>query len=103
MPVGAKEDEVQATGPAGSKIYIIPTDSSYKLTSASPGIMDQVAKESKDSTASSHSVHDDAGVDGKAKATAQDHQANPGPVISQNLGEPASKEESKKRAEELNK
>ena len=32
-----------------------------------------------------------------------DHQANPGPVISQDIGEPASKEELKKRAEELNK
>ena len=68
-----------------------------------PGIMDQVAKESKDSTASSHSLHDDKHVDG-SKATAQDHQANPGPVISQqDLGEPASKEESRKRAAELNK
>jgi hypothetical protein len=31
------------------------------------------------------------------------HKANPGPVIAQNIGEPASKEELKKRAEELNK
>ena len=39
----------------------------------------------------------------KKLATAQDHQANPGPVISQDIGEPASKEELRKRAEELNK
>ena len=32
----------------------------------------------------------------------KDHQANLGPVISQDLGEPASKEELRKRAEELN-
>ncbi|KJX98713.1 hypothetical protein TI39_contig396g00001 [Zymoseptoria brevis] len=39
------------------------------------------------------------------KATIQDHQANPGPVMAsaEQLGEPASKEELKKRAEELNK
>lgn len=36
-------------------------------------------------------------------ASADHHRANPGPVIAQNLGEPASKEELKKRAEELNK
>jgi len=35
-------------------------------------------------------------------ATVNDHKANLGPVISQNLGEPASKEELQKRAEELN-
>lgn len=38
-----------------------------------------------------------------SKASAQDHQANLGPVIAQDIGEPASKEELKKRAEELNK
>ena len=38
------------------------------------------------------------------KATVQDHKAAPGPVITtENLGEPASKEELRKRAEELNK
>ncbi|KAL9535170.1 hypothetical protein SMMN14_01327 [Sphaerulina musiva] len=35
-------------------------------------------------------------------ATLEDHLANPGPVIAENLGEPASKEELKKRMEELN-
>lgn len=36
-------------------------------------------------------------------ATMDDHKANLGPVMAENLGEPASKEELKKRAEELNK
>jgi hypothetical protein len=49
---------------------------------------DHAAKESKSSN---------------AKATIHDHQANPGPVIAENLGKPASKEELRKRAEELNK
>ncbi|KAF2149503.1 hypothetical protein K461DRAFT_281879 [Myriangium duriaei CBS 260.36] len=59
-------------------------------------ITDQVAKGSDESTASSHPIHQD-------KATVQDHHANPGPVIAENLGEPASKEELKKRSDELNK
>ncbi|KXT08617.1 hypothetical protein AC579_4463 [Pseudocercospora musae] len=37
------------------------------------------------------------------KASSQHHNANLGPVMAENLGEPASKEELKKRAEELNK
>jgi hypothetical protein len=36
-------------------------------------------------------------------ATLEHHKANPGPVIADNLGEPASKEELKKRSDELNK
>lgn len=39
--------------------------------------------------------------DGDKNASA--HDANLGPVMANNLGEPASKEELKKRAEELNK
>ena len=54
-------------------------------------ITDQVAKESKDSTASTHKLHQDA------------HAANLGPVKTDNLPEPASKEELKKKSEELNK
>ncbi|KAI9725753.1 MAG: hypothetical protein M1828_002636 [Chrysothrix sp. TS-e1954] len=42
-----------------------------------------------------------AGED-KVKASAQDHQAMPGPVKADSLPQPASKEELKKRAEELN-
>ncbi|KAK4635701.1 hypothetical protein CLAFUW4_00728 [Fulvia fulva] len=36
-------------------------------------------------------------------ATAEQHKANLGPAIAENLPEPASKEELKKRSEELNK
>ncbi len=57
---------------------------------------DQVAKESKDSNASDHPLHQE-------KASIEHHKANPGPVMAENLGEPASKEELKKRSEELNK
>ncbi|KAF2773672.1 hypothetical protein EJ03DRAFT_347643 [Teratosphaeria nubilosa] len=39
----------------------------------------------------------------QTKATIEQHKANPGPVMGQDLGEPASKEELRKRAEELNK
>ncbi|KAK3080270.1 hypothetical protein LTS18_002683 [Coniosporium uncinatum] len=78
---------------------------------ATGSITDQVAKESSDSTASSHELHDEdtgassGGSTGPKKASVQDHQANPGPVSasSADLGEPASKEELKKRSEELNK
>jgi hypothetical protein len=75
-----------------------------KEEEATGSITDQVAKESSDSTASTHPNHD---VDTKATsggaATLEHHKANPGPVIADNLGEPASKEELKKRSEELNK
>ncbi|KAF2237940.1 hypothetical protein EV356DRAFT_529845 [Viridothelium virens] len=39
----------------------------------------------------------------QTKATAEHHQANPGPVVAENLPDKASKEELKKKAEELNK
>jgi hypothetical protein len=89
------------------------------------GITDKVAKESSDSNASTHQIHDDANAD---KATsggglhANAHKANPvraspgwftslrwklttrqGPVHADNLPTPESKEDLKKRAEELNK
>ncbi|KAF2800730.1 hypothetical protein K505DRAFT_370051 [Melanomma pulvis-pyrius CBS 109.77] len=60
-------------------------------------ITDQVAKESDHSTASDHPIHDEA-----AHAQ-QAHKGNPGPVSVADIGKPASKEELKKRAEELNK
>jgi len=70
-------------------------------------LTDKVAKESNDSTASSHKLHDEdhsgATSGGGGKAHAMDHKATPGPVMSDNLGEPASKEDLKKRAAELNK
>lgn len=39
----------------------------------------------------------------KDKAKWEHHKANPGPVMAENLGQPASKDELRKRAEELNK
>ncbi|KAH7392603.1 hypothetical protein BKA66DRAFT_567932 [Pyrenochaeta sp. MPI-SDFR-AT-0127] len=67
-------------------------------------ITDKVAKESSDSTASSHQIHDeDNQATSGGSVGAQAHKANPGPVQADNLPTPASKEELKKRAEELNK
>ncbi|GAB7348054.1 hypothetical protein MBLNU459_g6089t1 [Dothideomycetes sp. NU459] len=67
-------------------------------------LTDQVAKESSDSTASTHDMHkEEHNVTSGGKATIQDHKATPGPVIAEGLGEPASKEDLKKRAAELNK
>ncbi|KAF2719449.1 hypothetical protein K431DRAFT_112057 [Polychaeton citri CBS 116435] len=62
-------------------------------------LTDQVAKESSDSTASSHALHQEEEIAEHHKA----HAGNLGPVIAENLGEPASKDELKKRSEELNK
>ena len=74
------------------------------LTSRSADLTDQVAKESSDSTASTHENHKTStNATSGGVATIQDHQANPGPQISQNIGEPASKEELRKKAEEMNK
>jgi hypothetical protein len=99
--------------------------SPYEIPANSPGITDKVAKESSDSTASSHPLHDDPETDkassgGNLHANA--HKANPvraspswfgglrwkltnrqGPVHADNLPTPESKEDLKKRAEELNK
>ncbi|EOA91123.1 hypothetical protein ACJQWK_11604 [Exserohilum turcicum] len=70
---------------------------------ASGNITDQVAKESSDSTASTHQHHDtDTHATSGGSLHAQAHKANPGPVVADNLPTPASKEELKKRAEELN-
>ena len=71
---------------------------------ATGSITDQVAKESNDSTASSAPLHqEDTGATSGGSLGAMAHKANPGPVIAENIGEPASKEELKKRAAELNK
>ncbi|KAM0722472.1 hypothetical protein Q7P37_001913 [Cladosporium fusiforme] len=75
-----------------------------KEEEATGNITDQVAKESSDSNASSHPLHQtDNKTTSGGTATFEHHQANPGPVIADNLGEPASKEDLKKRSEELNK
>lgn len=75
---------------------------------ASGSITDQVAKESKDSTASDHPIHQEetgatSGGSAGAKATEQDHAANLGPVKADSYPEKAGKEELKARAAELNK
>ncbi|KAF1939181.1 hypothetical protein EJ02DRAFT_352898 [Clathrospora elynae] len=68
------------------------------------GITDQVAKESSDSNASTHQHHDvDTGASSGGNAHAQAHKANLGPVHADNLPTPESKDDLKKRAEELNK
>ncbi|KAF7845933.1 hypothetical protein BT93_L0003 [Corymbia citriodora subsp. variegata] len=75
-----------------------------KEEETSSHITDQVAKESSDSTASSHEMHQgETGATSGGKATIEDHKATPGPVMSQGLGEPKGKDELKARAEELNK
>ncbi|KAI4835497.1 hypothetical protein E4T44_08526 [Aureobasidium sp. EXF-8845] len=67
-------------------------------------LTDMVAKESSDSNASTHPMHQvENNATSGGKATAEDHSANPGPVISQDIGEASSKEDNKKRAAELNK
>jgi hypothetical protein len=115
MPVHPKEEET--SGGVGSKL---PTSISQPTNNPAPyqinrtntltqylvssGITDQVAKESSDSNASSHPLHDtDNKTTSGGAATFEHHKANPGPVIADNLGEPASKEELKKRSDELNK
>ncbi|KAK8212845.1 hypothetical protein M8818_003010 [Zalaria obscura] len=67
-------------------------------------ITDQVAKESSDSNASTHPMHQaDTKATSGGKATIEDHKGTPGPVMAEGLGEPASKDDLKKRAAELNK
>ncbi|RMZ81478.1 hypothetical protein DV738_g2210, partial [Chaetothyriales sp. CBS 135597] len=65
-------------------------------------IYDQVAKESSDSTASTHPLHDTTDKSDKAKASIQDF-TNKGPQITENLPPAASKEELQAKARELNK
>jgi hypothetical protein len=103
---------------------LLPTTLSYDTANIPMhiGITDKVAKESSDSNASTHQLHDDANADAATSggsAHAQAHKANPvralsaglwwklttrqGPVHADNLPTPESKEDLKKRAEELNK
>ncbi|RMD42914.1 hypothetical protein DV735_g2193, partial [Chaetothyriales sp. CBS 134920] len=69
---------------------------------APSNIFDQVAKESSDSTASTHPIHDAADKTDKAKASIQDFSSK-GPQITENLPPAASKEELRAKARELNK
>ncbi|KAF1358889.1 hypothetical protein EJ07DRAFT_122083 [Lizonia empirigonia] len=83
----------------------MPVHPAEETTSGS--ITDQVAKDSKDSNASTHPLHRYSEEENQATSggsvAANAHKANPGPVHADNLPEPASKAELKKRAEELNK
>lgn len=79
----------------------MPVHPAEETTSGS--ITDKVAKESSDSNASSHQIHQEENqATSGGSVAAQAHKANPGPVKADNLPTPASKEELKKRAEELN-
>ncbi|KAJ4317528.1 hypothetical protein N0V94_004904 [Neodidymelliopsis sp. IMI 364377] len=100
----------------------MPVHPAEETTSGS--ITDQVAKDSKDSNASTHELHnEDNQATSGGSVAANAHKANPvrtslmdrlqyegwrltgrqGPVHADNLPEPATKAELKKRAEELNK
>ena len=89
---------------------VLPSPSDEETQTGTGGITDQVAKNPSSktpSTASDHPTHhgDRKPPFGGAKAQAQDFQATPGPVIPQDtsaLEKPASKEELRARAEELN-
>ena len=91
MPSHPKAESVgSAPGSMLNPTYFSLSHSSTKLTRNCLGIFDQVAKESKDSTASSHSLHDenhDVSSGGSAKATAQDHNATPVCQV-QKMGQP---------------
>jgi hypothetical protein len=72
----------------------------HPVEESAPGsITDKIAKDSSDSTASTHEMHDNSGGH---MAHAEAHKSK-GPVMADKLPEAASKEELKKRAEELNK
>lgn len=71
---------------------------------AGGNITDQVAKDSSDSTTSTHPRHqEDTGATSGGSLGAMAHKANLGPVMAENIGKPESKEALKARAEELNK
>ncbi|EXJ86358.1 hypothetical protein A1O3_03309 [Capronia epimyces CBS 606.96] len=64
-------------------------------------IFDKVAKESSDSTASNHPLHDENKGPLK-QATSEDHRSK-GPQLSDNLPPAADKEELRAKAREMNK
>ncbi|KAI4907155.1 hypothetical protein J4E90_009657 [Alternaria incomplexa] len=69
----------------------------HNLRVISTGLTDKIAKESSDSTASSHDNHAEGG-----NLHASAHNSK-GPAIPDNMPKAESKEDLKKRAEELNK
>ncbi|KAF2259060.1 hypothetical protein CC78DRAFT_586385 [Lojkania enalia] len=71
---------------------------------ASGNIADQVAKNSPDSTASPHKHHHEgSNATSGGSIGSMAHKAAPGPVMVENIGQPTSKDELKKRDAELNK
>ncbi|KAI4140488.1 MAG: hypothetical protein LQ340_007863 [Diploschistes diacapsis] len=74
---------------------------------APEGITEKVAKNpssNTESTASEHPIHhNDHAPPEQIKATAEDYQANPGPVVPDSMPPASSKEELKAKTEELNK
>ncbi|EXJ80165.1 hypothetical protein A1O1_08307 [Capronia coronata CBS 617.96] len=64
-------------------------------------IFDKVAKESADSTASDHPLHDENKGPLK-QATSEDHRSK-GPQLSDNMPPASSKDDLKAKAQELNK
>lgn len=104
MPVHPSEENT-----SGSTSPPTPSHSSnFSLPNTSPltqyvDLTDKVAKESSDSTASDHKLHDEdhSHITSGGKASAEDHKSK-GPVIHGDLGEVASKDELKKRDAELN-
>ena len=77
------------TGPSSSFLTL---ETTLTKSSSHTGLTDKIAKESSESTASSHANHADI----------QAHNSK-GPVVPDSMPKAESKEELKKRAEELNK
>ncbi|KAH6842113.1 hypothetical protein B0T12DRAFT_362816 [Alternaria alternata] len=81
------------TDPSSSfPLILSPAETTLTKSSSHTGLTDKIAKESSDSTASSHANHADI----------QAHNSK-GPAIPNSMPKAESKEDLKKRAEELNK
>ena len=81
------------TDPSSSfPLILSPAETTLTKSSSHTGLTDKIAKESSESTASSHANHADI----------QAHNSK-GPVVPDSMPKAESKEELKKRAEELNK
>ncbi|KAI9779195.1 MAG: hypothetical protein M1816_003652 [Peltula sp. TS41687] len=104
MPVHPTEETTSQ--PAGSITEAIAKNPSSNTASTASDAPLHTTDDDDDQNASSSSGGD-GGQQARIRATAQDHQGNPGPVVlggvqAEEIGRPADKEESRKRAEELN-
>ncbi|KAF2024349.1 hypothetical protein EK21DRAFT_78911 [Setomelanomma holmii] len=90
----SEEEQIEAI----RKSFLMPSHPAEENTGG-------IAKESSNSTASTHQIHDEdhSGITSGGNVSANAHKANPGPVHADNLPTPETKEDLKKRAEELNK